>query len=67
MATSLEAGIDARRAWKREAEQARGRSAATFSGIASTLGSGGSLTDALAEYADCFPPLFLQMVEILGY
>ena len=64
MATSLEAGIDARRAWKREAEQARGRSAATFSDIASTLGSGGSLTDALAENADCFPPLFLQMVEI---
>ena len=64
MATSLDAGIDIRRAWKREAERTRGRSAVTFSGIALKLSKGVSLTDAIMQYPDFFPPLFIQMVEI---
>ncbi|MBC19710.1 MAG: hypothetical protein CMJ74_05560 [Planctomycetaceae bacterium] len=64
MATSLEAGIDVRIAWKRESERARASAAATFSKITSSLSRGDSLTDALAEHRDRFPALFLQMVEI---
>ena len=64
VATSLEAGIDARRLWKREADQARGRLADVFLSIASTLSRGGSLTEAVQGNAPFFPPLFLQMVEL---
>jgi type IV pilus assembly protein PilC len=64
VATSLEAGIDARRIWNREAEQARGGSAAVFSKIASSLSQGGSLAEAIEQDSQFFPPLFNQIVQI---
>lgn len=63
IATSLESGIDARRVWNREAEQARGRSVVPFSNIAEAIDRGGSLAEAVEANAGFFPPLFVQMVE----
>ncbi len=62
---SLEAGIDVRKIWDREARQAPGRRArACLSSVSEAIQQGESLRAALAEAGGFFPPLFREIVEV---
>jgi type II secretory pathway component PulF len=65
LATSLEAGIDARRTWAREAE---GRTSASLRRrlypIHEAVRVGRSVTDGLADTGEYFPPMFREMVHV---
>lgn len=64
MSTALETGINARTAWAREAERARGELRYHLTDISQAVNRGKSLTDALATTGDYFPPLLLEMVAL---
>ncbi|MGE0608681.1 MAG: type II secretion system F family protein [Pirellulales bacterium] len=65
LATSLEAGIDMRKIWEREAVTRRpGRLRNHCENIQQAVAGGETLTDALAQTGDYFPTLFLEMVEV---
>lgn len=61
---SLEAGVDARRIWSREAQSARGPLARRLRTVSKALDQGQSLGDALKATDDFFPPIFREMVEV---
>ena len=61
---ALEAGIDARTVWAREAERARGAMQRKLLSVSQTVNAGGSLADALAATGDFFPTLLREMVEV---
>ena len=65
MATSMEAGIDARTAWSREAE---GRSSPALRRrvweVYDAVAAGRSVTDGLSRTGDYFPVMFREMVEV---
>jgi type IV pilus assembly protein PilC len=65
LATALEAGIDIRRVWRREAE---GRSGAKiqrkFARMSSQLADGHALADALAETEGMFPEMAEQLLIV---
>ena len=65
LATSLEAGIDMRAVWKREASgTARASLKARFKTINSAVADGQSLADALNSTGDFFPPLFRELTNV---
>ena len=61
---SLEAGVDARRAWAREAQSARGPLARRLTAVSKAIDRGCSLAEALSATGDFFPPIFREMVEV---
>jgi type IV pilus assembly protein PilC len=64
MGTSLEAGIDLRKCWLREAERARGSDRQVMSSIAQQLGAGRNMSDAMSATEDYFPKLVRDLVQI---
>jgi type IV pilus assembly protein PilC len=64
LSTSLEAGIDARTVWAREAQRASGFLKSHLLDISDAVNQGQSLTDALAPTRDYFPPLFRELVAV---
>lgn len=62
--TALEAGIDARTAWEREAERASGRAAAALRHVRDEIQRGSSTADALAGTGVAFPELVHDMVAV---
>ena len=60
----LAAGIDIRRIWRREAEQASFRIRAQFASIRTAVDAGESLSTGLAQTGPLFPPMFLEMVYV---
>ena len=61
---SLEAGVDARKAWSREAERVTGRRAQAIQSIVDELEQGTSTPDALKQTGESFPPLMHDLVLI---
>ena len=61
---SLEAGIDARTMWAREADRATGPLRRQLRSISEDVNRGGSLAEALAQTGDFFPRIFREMVEV---
>lgn len=64
LAISVEAGIDARTIWAREADRAKGSSRTRLTGICRAVKKGESLRDALSETGEYFPVLFREMVDV---
>ena len=65
LATSLNAGIDVRKALTREAEHGRGIVLRRhMAAINEAVGNGENLAAAMAATGDFFPPLFHEMVEV---
>ena len=64
LAISVEAGIDSRTIWAREAQRAKGSSRIRFAGISEAVKQGESLRDALSETGEFFPVLFREMVDV---
>jgi len=62
--TSLEAGVDIRTVFDREADRAAGHLRRRLRDISEDLKQGGSLADALDAAADYFPVLFRRLVEV---
>jgi len=64
LSTALEAGIDARTVWAREAQRATGFLKSRLLDISDAVNQGTSLTDALAPTGDYFPAIFREMAEV---
>ncbi len=65
LATSLEAGIDVRTVWAREAQRASGRAArARLEVVSREIAAGESLAHAMAETGNFFPLLFRELAEV---
>lgn len=63
LAISLEAGVDIRKVWQREAENARGPHKAAFESIRDGVARGDSLTESIND-TGLFPRLFCEMTEV---
>src|SRR5262249_30897040 len=59
-----DSGIDIRRTWSREAENARGQIRPYFAGVRDAVARGDSLSSALASAGSVFPPLFREMADV---
>ncbi len=64
LALSIDSGIDLRRIWKRETENARGSLASSLATVGQGVARGDTLTDSLTQTRGVFPRLFLEMVNI---
>ena len=65
LGTSLEAGIDVRSVWDREAARARGRAARTrIRAVSEAVARGESIREALARSGDFFPMLFCELADV---
>ena len=64
LSTALEAGIDARTAWAREAQRSSGSPKSHLLDISDAVNQGHSLADALAPTRDYFPPIFREMAAV---
>lgn len=64
MATSLAAGVDVRRSFAREAENARQPLRMRLATVRDAVNRGNSLVTAFNETGDFFPPLFRQFVAV---
>jgi len=65
LAISLEAGLDLRTVWAREAQRRVGRAArARLHAVSQAVAGGQSLSAALAAAGDFFPPLFRELAEV---
>lgn len=65
LATALEAGVDIRRVWRREAEGRGGtKMRRQFSRMSSQLANGHTLADALAEADELFPEMAQQLLVV---
>lgn len=65
LALALEAGIDVRRVFQREAGGSGSRALrANLGELQLSIAAGHSLTDALARTGEYFPPLFREMIEV---
>jgi len=65
LAISLEAGIDVRKVWAREAERPIGPTARRrVESISEAVNRGDSLGEALATTGDYFPPLFRELAAV---
>jgi type II secretory pathway component PulF len=62
--TSLEAGVDARTVWKREAEHATGVLQSRLFDVSDAVSNGYSLADAFKPTGDYFPPIFIEMIKV---
>jgi type II secretory pathway component PulF len=67
LAISVDAGIDARKIWSREAEQAQGPAKSRFELISQAVNQGESLQDALSRTGEFFPVLFRELVAVGEY
>ena len=63
-ATSHEAGLDARKIWRREADHGSPANRRAFQKVSQAIEGGATLTEALATADDYLPPLVLDMVHI---
>ena len=61
---SLEAGVDARKAWSREADRVTGKRRFTIESIVDELGKGTSISDAIKKTGNAFPQLMHDLVRI---
>ncbi len=61
---SLQAGIDARNAWSREADCSRGLLRRHVSAVSDAVNQGESVSTALAATGDYFPPLIHELVKV---
>jgi type IV pilus assembly protein PilC len=64
LGTALEAGIDVRTVWAREAERATGAARRRCRTIADAVARGESLADATAQTGDFFPPIFRELTHV---
>ena len=64
LAMETDAGIDIRRTWQREAEQAPARLRPLMQQVRDGVAGGKSLALSLASTGRMFPPLFLEMVRV---
>jgi type IV pilus assembly protein PilC len=64
LSTALEAGIDARTVWAREAQRATGSLRGRLQIISQAINGGASMAEGLADAGDYFPPLFRQLAEV---
>ena len=64
MAMSLAAGVGVRRAWKGEVERVPRRWRGAMDSVSQALGRGESLSAAMAQADDAFPPLVRAMVAV---
>lgn len=64
LGTSLAAGIDLRRTWKRETESARGYRKQEFARVQQAIERGSDWGEALAKTQGVFPSLFVEMVKV---
>src|SRR3990170_4438996 len=64
LAISVAAGIDARKFWSREAQQAKGPLRSRLMHISQAANQGESLQDALSATGDFFPVLFRELVAV---
>ena len=64
LAIAVEAGIDARTMWAKEAQRAKGHTRSHLQIISRAANQGESLRDALKETGDFFPVLFREMVAV---
>ncbi len=62
--TGLEAGVDAKKSWGREAERASPRHRATLNHIVDEINQGSSMPLALRGTDDAFPPLMHDLIKI---
>jgi type IV pilus assembly protein PilC len=65
LAIAMEAGIDERKIWKREAERASGHLRAALQPVHDAVASGGSITDGIGATGQYFPGLFRELA-VLG-
>jgi type II secretory pathway component PulF len=63
-AVSLNAGVDARTVWQREAELAPWTSRRAFEEISRRASAGDSVADAMADQGNAFPPLVVALVRV---
>lgn len=64
LAISAESGIDIRRTWEREADNATGSRAKAYRLVQQGVSRGDTLADALAQTGRLFPPLFHEMIQV---
>lgn len=64
LSIAMEAGLDLRRIWAREAQRAGGQAREVFSAVRDHLDRGGSLHDALLRSGGFFPPLVIEMAAV---
>lgn len=64
LAISTESGIDIRRTWQREAENARGAVARRFAMVRDGVARGETLAESMLDAGSVFPRLFLSMVDV---
>jgi type IV pilus assembly protein PilC len=65
LATSLEAGLDLRGVWAREAKHAtRPATRSRFRTVSESVNQGESLYEALSQTDDYFPPLFRELAHV---
>lgn len=65
LATSLEAGVDMRTVWRREATNAsRSALRSRFGMLSDDVAAGRSLADSVAECEDFFPPIFRELLRV---
>jgi len=64
LSVQLAAGVDLRRIWLHEVEQARGVTRSRYADIRETISRGDNLTDGLAATEGFFPPLFCELVDV---
>jgi type IV pilus assembly protein PilC len=62
--TALEAGIDVRTVWRREAERATGPLQGRLLDISDAVNRGQTLSEAFKPTADYFPPILHEMVAV---
>ena len=64
LSTALEAGIDVRTVWAREADRAHGPLRRHLLTVSQGINQGESLADALAPTGDFFPTLFRELIAL---
>ena len=64
LATQLAAGVDARRAWSREADIAQGRYRRPLRQISDAVSRGDSIAEAMRQTGEFFPTLFRELVDV---
>ena len=64
LAISVDAGIDSRTMWAKEAQRAKGQLRGRLEFISRSINQGESLRDALRDTGEFFPVLFREMVDV---
>jgi type II secretory pathway component PulF len=64
LAIALDAGLDLRNVWKREADRWRGGARGRMRAVSQAIDQGETICDALAEAGDFFPRLFCELVDV---